>query len=74
MREKIEIPEQGELEVFDRIQPAPDAEDYLAYRVDEGDIVPKMAGFGDGFRYHVTVYSMTKLDSQVTVRTMQESC
>jgi len=54
MREKIEIPEQGELEVFDRIQPAPDADDYLAYRVDEGDIVPKMAGFGDGFRYHVT--------------------
>lgn len=53
MREKIVIPEAGELEVFDRIKPEPNS-DYLAYRVDEGDIVPKMAGFGDGYRYHVT--------------------
>lgn len=53
MREKIEIPEQGELEVFDRIVPEQGA-DYKAYRVDEGDIVPKMAPFGGGYRYHVT--------------------
>jgi 2-oxoglutarate ferredoxin oxidoreductase subunit alpha len=53
MREKIEIPEPGELEVFDRIVPEPNT-DYKAYRVDEGDIVPKMAAFGSGYRYHVT--------------------
>ncbi len=53
MREKIVIPAPGELEVIDRIKPEPNT-DYLAYRVDEGDIVPKMAGFGDGYRYHVT--------------------
>jgi 2-oxoglutarate ferredoxin oxidoreductase subunit alpha len=53
MREKIEIPAPGELEVFDRIVPEPNT-DYKAYRVDEGDIVPKMAPFGAGYRYHVT--------------------
>lgn len=53
MREKIIIPEQGELEVFDRLVPGQN-EDYKAYRVDEGDIVPKMAPFGGGYRYHVT--------------------
>lgn len=53
MREKIEIPAPGELEVFNRVKPNP-GDDYVAYRVEEGDIVPKMAGFGDGFRYHVT--------------------
>lgn len=54
MREKIEIPNAEDIEIFDRLKPEADATDYLAYRVDEGDIVPKMAGFGDGFRYHVT--------------------
>jgi 2-oxoglutarate ferredoxin oxidoreductase subunit alpha len=53
MREKIEMPEPGDLEVFDRIVPEAGS-DYKAYRVDEGDIVPKMAPFGTGFRYHVT--------------------
>lgn len=53
MREKIEIPAPGELEVFDRIVPEANT-DYKAYRVDEGDIVPKMAPFGAGYRYHVT--------------------
>jgi len=53
MREKIEIPAPGELEVIDRIVPEPGT-DYKAYRVDEGDIVPKMAPFGAGYRYHVT--------------------
>lgn len=53
MREKIVIPEPGELEVIDRIVPEPN-QDYKAYRVDEGDIVPKMAPFGSGYRYHVT--------------------
>jgi len=54
MREKIEIPNADEIEIFDRLKPEAGDKDYLAYRVEEGDIVPKMAGFGDGYRYHVT--------------------
>jgi 2-oxoglutarate ferredoxin oxidoreductase subunit alpha len=53
MREKIEIPEEGALEVFDRIVPEPGS-DYVPYGIAEGDIVPKMAPFGAGYRYHVT--------------------
>lgn len=53
MREKIEIPDPSEVEVFNRIKPKL-GEDYKAYKVCEGDIVPKMADFGSGFRYHVT--------------------
>lgn len=53
MREKIEIPDASEIEVINRIKPEP-GESYKAYKVCEGDIVPKMADFGSGFRYHVT--------------------
>lgn len=53
MREKIEIPDASEIEVINRVKPEP-GEDYKAYKVCEGDIVPKMADFGSGFRYHVT--------------------
>jgi len=53
MREKIEIPEPGEMEIFDRIVPEPGSQ-YMPYGVEEGDIVPKMAPFGAGYRYHVT--------------------
>lgn len=53
MREKIEIPEASEIEIYDRKRPE-QGEDYLAYKVCEGDIVPKMADFGSGHRYHVT--------------------
>lgn len=53
MREKIEIPDPSEVEIFNRIKPEK-GEDYKAYHVCEGDIVPKMADFGSGFRYHVT--------------------
>lgn len=53
MREKIEIPEVSEIEIFNRIRPEAGS-DYKAYRVEEGDIVPKMADFGAGYRYHVT--------------------
>ena len=53
MREKIEIPEMAEIEVYDRKRP--DKGDiYHPYRVEPGEIVPRMADFGSGFRYHVT--------------------
>ncbi len=54
MREKIEIPHPEEIETYDRIKPEAGDENYKAYRVEEGDIVPKMAAFGEGFHFHVT--------------------
>ncbi|RQD67195.1 MAG: 2-oxoacid:acceptor oxidoreductase subunit alpha [Tindallia sp. MSAO_Bac2] len=54
LRERIEIPSPGEYEVFDRIKPIPNDKNYKAYAVKEGEIVPRMAAFGDGFSYHVT--------------------
>lgn len=53
MREKIEIPEPGELEIFDRLLPV-EGEVYSPYGLREGEYVPRMAAFGEGHRYHVT--------------------
>lgn len=53
MREKIIIPEEGELEIWDRPRPDCPPEEYLPYDVSKG-IVPPMADFGSGYRYHVT--------------------
>jgi len=53
MRERIEIPNADELEIFDRLKPV-EGEDYIPYGVREGDLVPRMAGFGEGHRYHIT--------------------
>lgn len=53
MREAIEIPEEGELEVIERIKPNCHPKDYLPYDSSKGD-VPPMANFGEGYRYHVT--------------------
>ncbi|SES69269.1 2-oxoglutarate ferredoxin oxidoreductase, alpha subunit [Natronincola peptidivorans] len=54
MREKIEIPNKDEIEVIDRIKPEKGEADYMAYRLNEGDLVPPMAAFGEGFNFHVT--------------------
>lgn len=54
MREKIEIPETSEIEIFDRLKPDVKPSEYSAYKVLDGEIVPRMASFGEGYRYHVT--------------------
>ena len=54
MREKIEIPATDEIEIYDRLKPDPEDTDYLPYKVKEGELVPRMSAFGDGFRDHVT--------------------
>ena len=54
MRERIEIPEPGELEIIDRLRPDENEVDYRPYGVKEGEIVGRMAGFGEGHRYHIT--------------------
>lgn len=53
MREKIELPEPGELEIFDRLGPV-EGETYSPYGLRDGECVPRMAAFGSGHRYHVT--------------------
>lgn len=54
MREKIEIPEAHEIEIIDRIKPSEFPDDYKPYGIVDDELVPRMAGFGDGYRYHVT--------------------
>jgi len=53
MRERIEFPEPGELQVIDRTSPSVPPEQYKPYDVSFGD-VPPLASFGSGYRFHVT--------------------
>jgi len=53
LREKIEIPEPGELEVIPRKLPTVSPEEFKAFEYTE-DLVPPMANFGMGYRYNVT--------------------
>jgi len=70
MREKVELPNIDEIEVYDRIKPGKGLDDYKPYGVLEGEIVPQMAPFGEGYRYHVTglvhnEYGLPTNDSQI---------
>jgi len=70
LREKIEVPTPDEYEVFDRLKPEANDKNYKAYAVKKGEIVPRMAAFGDGFSYHVTglvydEYGFPKTDTDV---------
>jgi len=53
MRERIEFPEPGELEVIDRTAPTVAPEDYKPFDTSFGD-VPPLAAFGSDYRFHVT--------------------
>jgi 2-oxoglutarate/2-oxoacid ferredoxin oxidoreductase subunit alpha len=53
MREKLIFKDPSEIEIIDRKKPTCKPEDYLAYKPDE-DMIPPMAPFGEGYRYHVT--------------------
>lgn len=53
MRERIEFPEPGELEIIDRTEPTVAPEDYKPYDTQFGDVAP-LAAFGSEYRYHVT--------------------
>ncbi|RGX03763.1 2-oxoacid:acceptor oxidoreductase subunit alpha [Paraclostridium sordellii] len=52
MREKVEIPQSNELEIYERMKINIDKKDYKIY--DQSTLVPPMANFSDGYRYHVT--------------------
>ncbi len=53
MREKMAFKNLSEIEIVNRKKPSCKPEDYVAYRPDE-DMIPPMASFGEGYRYHVT--------------------
>lgn len=53
MRERIEFPEPGELEIINRTLPSVPPEKYKPYDISFGD-VPPLAAFGSGYRFHVT--------------------
>jgi len=53
MRERIEIRDTSELEIWDRVKPTVPPEQYLPYE-DTPSGVPPMANFGEGYRFHVT--------------------
>ncbi len=54
MREKIEIPEPGEIEVYDRLLPEKNLDNYKPYELGTETPVAPMAPFGYGYRYHIT--------------------
>ena len=65
MREKVEFPDNNQIEIINRKKPNCSPDMYKAYKVNNGDIVPEMASFGEGYRYHVTglVHSETGFPS-----------
>jgi len=54
MREKIEIPDIKDIEILNRKRPNVTPDEYKAYEVKQDEIVPAMADFGSGYKYHVT--------------------
>ena len=53
MREKVDLPNPEEVEVWNRVQSHVPPEWYFPYE-DSAAAVPPMANFGEGYRYHVT--------------------
>jgi 2-oxoglutarate ferredoxin oxidoreductase subunit alpha len=68
MREKVQLPDPSEIEIINRKRPNFSSEEYLPYKAEE-DLVPFMADFGTGYRYHVTglVHDETGFPSNSTV-------
>ena len=54
MREKIELPNEDEIEIIDRKKPGKNLEKYNPYEVKDNEFVPPMAAYGEGYRFHVT--------------------
>lgn len=53
MREKVVLPDQESIKIINRKKPTLPPEEYFPYEPDE-DGVPKMASYGEGYRFHVT--------------------
>ncbi|MGI6226756.1 MAG: 2-oxoacid:acceptor oxidoreductase subunit alpha [Peptococcales bacterium] len=53
MREKVELPDNGEITIVNRKKPTCSPEKYKPYEIDES-MIPAMADFGTGYKWHVT--------------------
>ena len=53
VHEKVSLPNLEDIEIINRKKPSVSPEEYLPYKNDES-LIPEMANFGDGYRYHVT--------------------
>lgn len=53
MRERVDMPDNTEITLWERPRPTVPPEQYLPY-ADNATGVPPMANFGEGYRYHVT--------------------
>ena len=53
LRERIEFPDPGSINIVNRKKPAVSPEQYIPYKA-EGDCVPPMANFGEGYRYFIS--------------------
>ena len=52
-REKVILPGAEEIEVVNRRHPTVPPDWYIPYKTD-GSLIPRLADFGEGYRYHVT--------------------
>ena len=52
-RERVDLPDEGDFDIFDRLGPI-EGKEYSPYRVEEGDVVPRFAAAGTGYRYNIT--------------------
>jgi 2-oxoglutarate ferredoxin oxidoreductase subunit alpha len=53
MTEKVVIPPPEEIEIVSRRRPTVPPDEYLPYEAGD-DLVPPMANFGEGYRFHIT--------------------
>ena len=53
VHEKVTLPDPDELIIVNRKKPSVPPEKYLPYKIDDS-LIPEMANFGEGYRYHVT--------------------
>jgi 2-oxoglutarate ferredoxin oxidoreductase subunit alpha len=62
MREKVVLPSLERMEIIDRQRPTVPPEEYRPYAVDDS-LIPEMADFGTGYRWHVTGLNHTQAGS-----------
>lgn len=54
MREAIDLPDTSQLKLVERLRPEPGMKDFAPHRGDDnGKVIPPMARFGEGWRFHV---------------------
>jgi 2-oxoglutarate ferredoxin oxidoreductase subunit alpha len=53
VHEKVSLPDPHDIKIVNRKKPTCPPEQYIPYKNDD-TMIPEMANFGDGYRYHVT--------------------